>query len=177
VFEKPAAARDRIRIRSLNLRRDFRFVSNWTSTAPESLEKESRRILKSRDAHCFICLSGTRRVLNIVIQTLVPNECGIKLSIPHRHCFMALLINPLFVHERPLTSEVLRSFLDYYFSFKLAQCLVVTPGIYDFTICRLLEASGFIFQQNVILPTEAASLYLITRNIFFATVKVDKSAG
>ncbi len=67
---------------------------------------------------------------------------------------------------------MMETFMRHYFSFEEAQSLYAEPDIYNHKGCRLLGKCGFGFVQNVVLPSKAASLYLMTRKQFYATYTV-----
>jgi hypothetical protein len=167
VFEQSSCPGVTIRLRSLALRRDLHFIAPWLKIPEQSFALQSQDILKSLDSHSFICQAATKRICKIEIHGARSSELGKQIRLHPNHCIMDLTINPLFINSQDLMKNATRTFVQYYFSFPAAKYLFATPGIHDHTVCRVLEQTGFVFQENIILPARASSLYLVTRKQFF----------
>jgi len=148
----------RIYFRSPELKRDIPFLQLWGNISMEILQDFS----KNQDRHLFIGMAGHKRICLIELYCAEIHPLGKHIDVHPDDCCMQILINPFFEPASDMTKNVLPSFLPYYFSFPQAKCLYAIAEIHQYKNCRILEQSGFIFQQNIILPSIAASLYLIT---------------
>jgi len=109
----------------------------------------------------LICLIDVYRVK--------ADELGQHIECKPNDCGMHLLMSPSVESVPGLTRKIMDAFMCYLFSFNDARYLYAEPDIHNTKACRLLEKCGFSFLQNIMLSTKAASLYLITRNQFYAT--------
>ena len=101
------------------------------------------------------------------------HELGKHIETSHNACCIQIFANPFQEPSGDIIGNAVAFFLNYYFNFPQAQLLYAVPEIHEHSQCRLLEQSGFSFYENLILPSKAASLYLITRKHFFTGTKME----
>jgi hypothetical protein len=164
VFEQTVP---KITIRSLELNRDGSYLAQSRHSSIETVYDRYKDFLNDKSTHSFVGLFKHKRICVVDISDASVSEPGKHIRLRPHDCCMQLSINSLICPPADMIGDVLNAFLCYYFSFPPAQFLYATPGIHDYKGCRILEGANFAFQENIILPSEAASLYLLTRNQFF----------
>lgn len=156
----------KITIRSLELNKDISYLSKSAHTSIETVYDQYKDFLNDTCTHSFTGLFKHKRICLIDVSDARVSEPGKHIRLRPNDCSMQLLMHPFLNTSADIIKNVLNTFLRYYFSFPQAQFLYATPGIHDHRACRILEGVGFIFQENIILSSKAASLYLLTRNQF-----------
>jgi hypothetical protein len=169
VFEQTVP---KITIRSLELNRDGSYLAQSRHTSIEAVYDRYKGFLNDKSTHSFVGLFQHKRICLIDISDATVSEPGKHIRLRPHDCCMQLSINALSHSAADIIEDVLNAFLCYFFSFPCAGFLYATPGIHDYKECRILEGGGFIFQENIILSSKAASLYLLTRTNFCLKYKI-----
>ena len=165
-FEQKVPLNANVTIRSRELKRDISHLYRKRHTSIETVYDQYKNFLNDKSTHSFVGLFKHKRICLINISGAIISELGQHIKLRPNDCSMELLINPLTNASADIVQHVLNTFIFYYLSFPQAQFLYSTPGIHEYESCRVLEQSGFTFQENIILPSKAASLYLLTRSRF-----------
>jgi len=165
-FEQPIPANTNVTIRSLELKRDICYLHKWRHVSIETVYVQYKDFLNDKSTHSFVGLFKHKRICVIDVSGASASVLRQHIRLRPDDCSMELLINPVSNESADVVQAVIHTFICYYLSFPQAQFLYSTPGIYEYTLCRILEQSGFTFQENIILPSKAASLYLLTRSRF-----------
>jgi len=178
VYEQFPGSCQGISFRSFDLKKDIPVIHQWVNSeyskefwqldqSKEKLHELYKSVLQNPNAHSFIGLFDNKRICQIDLYRVQADELGKHLSVHFNDCGMHLLMAPLQKPISGLSRKIMEAFLKYYFSFSHAECMYAEPDIHNHKACRLLERSGFIFQQNIMLLSKAASLYLMTRKQFY----------
>lgn len=169
--------------RSLTIKTDINILYQWIheptakkfwqlDVTKEQFQCIYQTILKSPDGHSFIGLLDQQLICQIDLYRVQADDLGKHIRCQYDDCGMHLLMAPSQIPVPGLSRMVMETFLRYYFSFPQAECLYAEPDIHNHKACRLLERTGFVFMQNIMLSSKAASLYLITRKQFYATYSI-----
>ncbi len=172
----------RIRFRSINLKKDLSILHKWVhaphanfwqlSCTTEELKKTYQSVLRNPDAHSFIGLLDEQLVCLVDCYRVQTDELGNYISASYHDAGLHLLMAPADQPVPGLSRALLKTFMRYFFSFRDAHYLYAEPDIYNHKACELLGKCGFSFIENIMLPSKAASLYLMTRKKFYATYPV-----
>lgn len=183
LFEKKFEPGQSLSIRSLVLKKDLNILHQWVNEpyakifwqleGPiEQLKSIYQAVLKNPDSHSFIGLLDEQLVCQIDLYRVQAADLGKHISCQYNDCGMHLLMAPVRNPVPQLSRKVMECFMRHYFSFTEAEKLYAEPDIHNHKACRLLDKSGFSFVRNIMLTDKAASLYLITRNQFYATYPI-----
>lgn len=126
-------------------------------------------LLNNPDAHSYISFLNNEPVCQIDLYRVEASDLGKYLKCGCDDCGMHLLMAPLYKAFPGLSRIIMQTFMQYYYSFLLANILYAEPDKLNYKACRLLEKSGFTFLQHITLTDKEASLYLMTRKNFYET--------
>lgn len=169
IFEKQSAS-GLMTIRSLDLYRDLDTVYNWVNQdyskkfwqmdgSREFLFNTYYMILENPHAHSFIILLDGEPVGQIDLYQVLSDELKNHLSATSFDCGLHLLMLPPRKSRKGLSIEVLKTFIEYYFSFSLSACLYAEPDINNRVANLLARKTGFQFEKIIQLSTKTANLY------------------
>jgi RimJ/RimL family protein N-acetyltransferase len=167
-----------ISFRSFNLEKDLDSIFRWVNLdyalrywqldgSRQRVYDTYYNIQRNSNAHSYIgllddtlvCQFDVYRILADEVQQFVPaagkDDCGF-------HLLMAPNEKPV----RGLTSMLIRTMLEYYFSFPDAMRMYAEPDINNANSNRLLRQAGFSFIQSVDMSYKKANLFWLTREQF-----------
>lgn len=132
----------------------------------KALENVYETILEHRSAHSFVGYYGDRMVCQIDVYMVGADELSFHIPEETSHCGFHLLMAP---NEKPikgLTSGIIKSFLNYYFSFGEAKKMFGEPDMKNEKSIALIKKAGFQFLKRVTLSYKTAELYCLHKSSF-----------
>jgi len=148
--------REGIYLRSLQPKKDSVLLA--TKDSREEWIQVYQNIIASTDAHAWVAMHLEEPIGQLDVYLIKAGELG---------NYFEARSNDAVVQYRHLQKhgahkEILLVFMQYYFAHRDAGLLYAQANIYDDSACRLYESVGCIFQQNLMLSSQAVSLYLMT---------------
>jgi RimJ/RimL family protein N-acetyltransferase len=174
-----------ISFRSLNLSQDLDMIHDWVNQAYSKrfwqlngslalVEMTYRAILQNAGTHSFIGLLDGRPMCQIDAYLLAVDELKKEvLDWRPNDCGFHLLMIPPQKSEKGLSRIILRTFFEFYFSFKESDRLFGEPDRENTLANRLAISTGMEFLYKVQLSYKEANLYAITKQQFHETIPND----
>jgi len=168
-----------ISIRSLDMDKDLYTIHEWVNLpyaaaywqmrgSYELLRTCYQCIMGHPWAHSFAVLLGEELIAQIEVYSLHADELG--QLVPHEigDAGFHLLMAPPGAREKGITSKVIQTFLQFYFSFETAGTLWGEPDHQNTRSIRLLQEAGFHFVKTVQLSYKKAYAYQLQREQFLS---------
>jgi acetyl CoA:N6-hydroxylysine acetyl transferase len=178
IDEKP------IVFRSLQLSTDTKILHDWVNRdyakrfwnfarSERKIADHYFEILKSPHTHSFIGLLEDRPVCQVDIYLVIADELHSHiLQVNADDSGMHFLMAPLHKRIPKLSTYLFCAFLEFYFSFPMAQRMFGEPDEKNINANKLVVRVGFQFLKTMQLAYKTANLYSITKNQFYAKNKV-----
>lgn len=169
-----------ISFRPLHLTSDLDVIFQWVNEtyarrfwqlngSRQLLEDTYTALLLNPHAHSFIGLINNQPVAQVDIYQVAADELGKHLPAAPNDCGLHLLMLPPRLSRKHLSRELLRSFIQFYFSFSEAGDLFAEPDQENVPANRLARETGFSFVKAVSLSNKSANLYCITRKQYISS--------
>ena len=171
----------KITFRSFNLDTDTDLIHQWVNL-PYALPywqlsgKRQRvfdlyyNIQRNSNGHSYIGMLDDNPICQFDVYRVLADEIRQFFTADENDCGFHLLMAP---NENPipgLTSLIIKSYLDYYFSFPQARRMFAEPDITNHRSNRVLKKVGFSFHHAIKMSYKTANLYSITKQQFHANV-------
>lgn len=130
----------------------------------EELQASIDAVLNSPYAHSFIAMKDTEPLAQVDCYLLAADELGQLVQHQPNDCGLHLLMQPPKQSYKNAALEVLKAFIDWYFSFPESGDLYAEPDEANLHANRLAIKAGFELLQPVRLSNKNANLYRITRH-------------
>ncbi|HLY71333.1 MAG TPA: GNAT family N-acetyltransferase [Puia sp.] len=172
-----------ISIRSCNLTTDVDLVYEWVNLEYAlrfwQLDGDRSRVYniyyniqRNSHAHSFIGVLDYDPICQIDIYRVLYDEIHQYILADKNTCGFHLLMAP---NEKPihgLTTAIIQTLLQYYFSFPEAAIMYGEPDINNLRSNKLLQKIGFRFIQAISMSYKTANLYSITKQQFHEKNKI-----
>lgn len=170
IYEETFGQGQTLIFRSLRMQQDLPIIQHW---APSSYWREFwvfqqyienivdiyQAVQKNPDSHCIVGLLDEQLVAQIDLYKAAAADFGKHVPVTFNDTMVRFQIKSSLLSPQ----AVIQAFQCWYFNFPYAGNLYAEPDIHNHVVCRMLEATGFIFQRNLILTHKAASIYLLTK--------------
>jgi RimJ/RimL family protein N-acetyltransferase len=162
---------------SLNIDRHLPVIHQWVNMpyafnywqmqgAYPPFKELYETILEHRNAHSFVGYYGDQMVCQIDVYMVGVDELSLHIPEENHYCGLHLLMGPNDHPIKGLTSALIKSFLNYYFSFGEAKKIFGEPDARNEKSIALLKEAGFQFLKRVSLSYKTADLYCLNKELF-----------
>jgi RimJ/RimL family protein N-acetyltransferase len=162
---------------SLDIDKHLPFIHQWVNMAYtssfwqmdgafEPFKEVYEKILNHPNTHSFVGYYGDQLVCQLDVYMVGVDELSYIIPEESEHCGFHLLMAPNNNAIHGLTSALIKSFLQYYFSFEQAKKMYAEPDVRNERSIKLLRGQSFVYLSQVALSYKTASLYCLTRSRF-----------
>jgi len=166
-----------IAFRSFDLDRDLDTIYEWVhqpyakrfwqlNACKDELRALYTEIQTNLQTHSFVGLSNQQLVCQIDLYNTVADELKDHTEHHPGNCGLHILMLPPRQLSKGLSECMLRTFVQFYFSFPAANCLYGEPDCRNTAANMLAKKAGFHFLKQVTLTNKTANLYEITKEQF-----------
>jgi RimJ/RimL family protein N-acetyltransferase len=171
-----------IGFRSLQLNTDLDLIYDWVNRryarrfwqlngTKAVVENTYTALLKNPQAHSFIGLFNDQPVCQVDLYLVSGDELKRYVEADPDDCGLHFLMSPPNLLHRGVTLLLLRSFLDFYFSFRTALRIYAEPDQENDLANLLARKAGFQYLKTIDLSYKTANLYCLTRDHFQSTTR------
>jgi len=168
--------------RSLQLNTDLDLIHDWVNRqyarrfwqlngTKTLVENTYAELLKNPHGHSFIGLLNDQPVCQVDLYLVAGDELQHHVEAGPDDCGLHFLMSPPNMLQKGLTVLLLRAFLDFYFSFQLAERIYAEPDKDNDLANLLARKAGFRYLKTIELSYKTANLYCLTRDHFHSTTK------
>lgn len=168
-----------ISFRSLQLSADIDMIYDWVNQpyskrfwglnkSRDLINETYETMLKNPLAHSFIGLFNDIPVCQVDIYAVAIDELQHHVESHPDDCGLHLLMAPPKQLQKNMSLHTLRCFLDFYFSFPMAQHLYAEPDRDNILANRLAVKAGFRCLRMINLSYKLANLWCINRKDFLS---------
>jgi RimJ/RimL family protein N-acetyltransferase len=171
-----------IGFRSLQLSTDLDLIHDWVNQVyarrfwqlngtKTLVENTYAELLKNPHAHSFIGLFNDQPVCQVDLYLVASDELRHYVEAGPDDCGLHFLMSPPNQLPKGSTVQILKAFLDFYFSFQLAERIYAEPDKDNDLANLLARKVGFRYIKAIELSYKTANLYHLTRDHFQSTTK------
>lgn len=167
----------KLSFRSFDLQKDTDLIHHWVNQPYAlpfwQLEGNRQRVYdlyyniqRNSNGHSYLGLLDDQPICQFDVYRVLADELRLFVTADENDCGFHLLMAP---NEQPipgLTLMIVESFLQYYFSFPLAQRMYAEPDLTNRRSNRILQKLGFTYHQAIEMSYKTAKLYSITKEQF-----------
>jgi RimJ/RimL family protein N-acetyltransferase len=168
--------------RSLQLSTDLDLIHGWVNQVyarrfwqlngtKTLVENTYAELLKNPQAHSFIGLFNYQPVCQVDLYLIAGDELRDYVNAGPDDCGLHFLMSPPNPQQKGLTVPMLRTFLEFYFSFQLAERIYAEPDKENDFANLLARKVGFQYVKTIELSYKTANLYRLTSDYFQSTTK------
>lgn len=176
-YSKSAHLAQAISFRSLDLQEDLPQIHEWVNMDYTSrywqmdgpfewLREIYEQILSHPNAHSFVGYYGDQLICQLDVYQIGVDELSYLIPEASHQCGFHLLMAPNKLPIKGLTSAIIKSFLEFYFSFETSEKMYAEPDASNQKSIDLLQEAGFCFLKTIELSYKTAHLFYLDKKSF-----------